>query len=162
MTTRWRPWASVPASSPSGFTASSIPTSAARVSMEAMSWSAPRTRRRSAGSAPRNPHRLRYSAAAEWPSWLSFAGAVSDGDNRSQAGRLLQRVSADELERPVPPRLREEVRHHVDNVVEPDIRIRQVRRGRLERPINDHRGSHDVLARNETPVAAVERIVAIV
>src|ERR1051326_3679448 len=73
-----------------------------------------------------------------------------------------ERVSLNQLERPRPARLREEVRHYIDNVIDADVAVGQIRGGRLEAPVDDHRCADDVLARHQAPIAAVVGIVAIV
>src|ERR1035437_10755993 len=45
---------------------------------------------------------------------------------RRHGDSLLQRVSADELEGPRPARLGEEVRHHIDNVIDADVAVGEV------------------------------------
>src|SRR5262245_25967962 len=64
------------------------------------------------------------------------------------------------LEHAFPARLGEEVLGYVDHMV--DGTLLEVGCGRVVRPIDQQRLADHILARNESPIAAVERIVAIV
>src|SRR4051812_48376413 len=80
----------------------------------------------------------------------------------STLAALLNRVPADQSESAVPAGFGEEMLPEIDQVVKPDGGIRQRRSGRVVGPVNNQRLADNVLARHETPKAAVERGIAIV
>jgi len=67
---------------------------------------------------------------------------------------LLQRIPVDQLERAAPARFGEEMRDHVHDVVDADVPVGQIRRGRFKRPVDDQRSPFDVVPRYESPVPA--------
>jgi hypothetical protein len=68
----------------------------------------------------------------------------------------------DQHERPPPASLREEILHEINGMIDADRRTCETICCRLVRPIDDQWFADDVCSRHETPVAAIERIVAIV
>src|SRR6266545_3268578 len=77
-------------------------------------------------------------------------------------GTLLERVAVNQAEGASPARLGKKVLYQVDQVIDADRRICERLGGSIVGPVDDERLADDVPARNETPVAAVERGVAIV
>ena len=92
------------------------------------------------------------------------ATAAADGGPEPSAGDRGRRPSADEPEHPVPSRPREEVdrdARELPDLVDrpaPDVGVRLG----LVRPVEEERPPEDVLARDRSPEAAVERVVAVV
>src|SRR5260370_2495703 len=78
------------------------------------------------------------------------------------AGLVLGRVALDQLQCTTPARLGEEVLGKIKNVVDANARIRQPVGSGVVGPINDKRFADDVLARNESAIAAIQGVVAIV
>src|SRR5262245_27632459 len=78
--------------------------------------------------------------------------------------RLITSASTDLVEEPLPPRPREEVRYHRSEPLgrRPEPLVDVVLAPRLVGPVDQERPAFHVVARQEAPVAAVLRVVAIV
>src|SRR5579871_6178351 len=86
------------------------------------------------------------------------------GRTHSQNKRIqLSATSVYQPERSVPARDLEDVRHGVGEVMKPTLkRILRIAIPIAHGPVNDQRASDDVFARNESPIAAVLAIVAVI
>src|SRR5437588_12929131 len=79
-------------------------------------------------------------------------------------GAWRQAISLHDPECAPPTRLIEKVNHHVGDESDPieKVCLLVLVRGRLERPVNEHGPPNQILARNESPVAAIVADVAVI
>src|SRR5512146_379350 len=78
--------------------------------------------------------------------------------------RLITAPSAYLVEEPFPPRLGEEMRHHGAHALQrgSEALVEVVLAPGLVRPVDEQRLALDIVARQEAPIAAVLRVVAVV
>src|SRR6266513_1059830 len=74
----------------------------------------------------------------------------------------IERITVDQPERPLPARLRRKMLYQVEQMLDRHEWLGQCLRGRVVRPVNNQRFPDNIVARDKTPVAAVERGIAIV
>src|SRR5665213_77916 len=99
--------------------------------------------------------RIRISSVHSWTKFLTFSAYRF-------MGTLLDRIAVDEHETSAPTRLGEHMLRQIDNVVQADRGGIELIRGSVKGPVNDERLANNVLARDESPVAAVERVITVV
>src|SRR5215471_19705780 len=114
--------------------------------------------------AKKSKNLLCLSAAAARPEPGSAASCKNQAVLMVRHLRLLCELfdldAADQFERPLPSRLGEEMLRQIDEVV--CRKIDQIAGLCVVRPENHKGFADDVLTRHESPIAAVERIIAII